>query len=63
MEKDEKIFIAGSGGLVGSAIVRRLKRGGYTNLLTPEIGELDLTDQKSVAAFFKKQRPDHVILA
>jgi GDP-L-fucose synthase len=63
MEKDEKVFIAGSGGLVGSAIVRRLKRGGYTNLLTPEIDELDLTDQKSVAAFYAAEKPDHVILA
>ena len=52
MKKNSKIFVAGSGGLVGSAIVRRLQAGGYTNLLTPEIDELDLTDQKAVSVFF-----------
>ena len=44
MDKQAKIFVAGSNGLVGSAIVRRLQSGGYTNLLTPEIDELDLED-------------------
>ncbi len=63
MEQHEKIFVAGSGGLVGSAIVRRLKRGGWNNLLTPEINELDLTNQHSVSDFFKKERPAYVILA
>ena len=57
MNKDSKIFVAGSDGLVGSAIVRRLQAGGYTNLLTPEINELDLTDQKAVAAFFATEKP------
>ena len=46
MDKHSKIFIAGSKGLVGSALVRRLTRGGYINLLTPEIDRLDLTDQR-----------------
>lgn len=63
MHKDAKIFVAGSKGLVGSAIVRRLKAGGYANLLTPEISELDLTDQRAVAAFFAAQRPEYVFLA
>jgi len=63
MLKDAKIFVAGSGGLVGSAIVRRLRLGGYTSLLTPEIDELDLTDQAAVAAFFARARPEFVFLA
>lgn len=63
MNKASKIFIAGSGGLVGSAIVRRLRAGGYGNLLTPEIDALDLTDQRAVAAFFAQERPEYVILA
>lgn len=58
-----KIFVAGSRSLVGSALVRRLKRGGYTNLLTPEIDQLDLTDQRAVADFFAAERPEYVILA
>ena len=63
MEKNSKIFIAGSNGLVGSAIVRRLRAGGYTNLLTPEIDELDLTDARAVADFFAAEKPEYVILA
>ena len=63
MEKNSKIFIAGSNGLVGSAIVRRLHAGGYTNLLTPEIDELDLTDSRAVADFFATEKPEYVILA
>lgn len=63
MEKNSKIFIAGSNGLVGSAIVRRLRAGGYTNLLTPEIDELDLTDSRAVADFFAAEKPEYVILA
>ena len=63
MEKNSKIFIAGSNGLVGSAIVRRLHAGGYTNLLTPEIDELDLTDSRAVADFFAAEKPEYVILA
>ena len=63
MEKNCKIFVAGSNGLVGSAIVRRLQAGGYTNLLTPEIDELDLTDARAVADFFAAEKPEYVILA
>lgn len=63
MDKTAKIFVAGSGGLVGSALVRRLKSGGYTNLLLPEIKELDLTDQRLVADFFVAERPEYVFLA
>jgi len=63
MDKNSKIFVAGSRGLVGSALMRRLTLGGYTNLLTPEIDELDLTDQHAVAAFFAVEKPEYVILA
>ncbi len=63
MEKDDKIFIAGSRGLVGSAIVRNLTKKGYTNLLTPSHAELDLLDPHSVAAWFEKNKPDYVFLA
>ena len=63
MEKQSKIFVAGSRGLVGSALVRRLTLGGYTNLLTPEIDQLDLTNQSAVAAFFAEEKPEYVILA
>lgn len=63
MNKDSRIFVAGSGGLVGSAIVRRLRAGGYANLLTPEINELDLSDQTAVRAFFESERPEYVLLA
>ena len=63
MEKNAKIFVAGSGGLVGSALLRRLTAGGYTNLLTPEIDELDLTNQVAVREFFQQEKPEYVILA
>ena len=63
MERNSKIFIAGSKGLVGSAIVRQLKDGGYHNLLLPEIEQLDLTDQQAVAAFFEREKPEYVLLA
>jgi GDP-L-fucose synthase len=43
--------------------MRRLRRGGYANLLTPEINELDLTDQRAVASFFAVEKPEYVILA
>ena len=63
MKLNTKIFVAGSNGLVGSALVRRLKSGGYTNLLTPEIDELDLTNQLAVQDFFQHEKPEYVILA
>jgi GDP-L-fucose synthase len=63
MNLDAKIFVAGSNGLVGSALVRRLKAGGYINLLTPESDQLDLTDTQAVAAFFAREKPEYVILA
>ena len=63
MDKKSKIFVAGHRGLVGSAIVRRLKKAGYENLLFRTHDELDLTRQTSVEGFFEKERPDYVFLA
>src|SRR6056297_1004360 len=63
MHKEGKIFVAGAGGLVGSALVRRLRAKGYRNLLTPGRIDLDLTDQAAVSEFFRKQQPEYVFLA
>lgn len=63
MNKNDKIYIAGHRGLVGSAIFRRLKAAGYTNLLTRGRRDLDLTNQSDVADFFADERPDYVFLA
>ena len=63
MELRDKIYVAGHEGLVGSAILRRLKAKNYTNLLIRTHGELDLTDQKAASDFFDRQRPDYVFLA
>jgi GDP-L-fucose synthase len=63
MKEGSKIFVAGSKGLVGSALVRALTSRGYTNLLLPEIDQLDLTSQSAVADFFERERPEYVILA
>ena len=63
MEKASKIYIAGHRGMVGSAIFRKLQKEGYSNLLTRTSSELDLRDQKAVADFFLKEKPDYVFLA
>ena len=63
MDKRSKIYVAGHRGLVGSAIVRRLKKAGHENILFRTHHELDLTRQASVEAFFEKERPDYVFLA
>lgn len=63
MEKDEKIYVAGHTGLVGSAIVRNLKNKGYTNIIGRTHKELDLTDQVAVRKFFEEERPQYVFLA
>jgi len=63
MDKHSKIFLAGSGGLVGSALLRQLQASGYDNLLLPEIDELDLTNQQDVATFFQREKPEYVFLA
>lgn len=63
MPKNAKIYIAGHTGLVGSALVRKLKSEGYTNLLYRTIEELDLTRQADVEAFFAAEKPEYVFLA
>jgi GDP-L-fucose synthase len=63
MNFNDKIYIAGHRGLVGSAIVRQLEKRGFTNLLMRIHKELDLTSQAQVQDFFKQERPDYVILA
>jgi len=63
MRKDSKIFVAGHRGLVGSAIVRKLKNQGYTNIITKTRLELDLRDQSGVNTFFANEKPHYVFLA
>ena len=63
MNFNDKIYIAGHRGLVGSAIVRQLKERGFTNLLMRTHKELDLTNQAQVQNFFQQENPDYVILA
>jgi len=63
MDSLSKIYIAGHRGLVGSAIVRALKKQGYNNFILRTHSELDLLDQKSATDFFKKEKPEYVFLA
>ena len=63
MEKNAKIYIAGHRGMVGSAIVRELRRQGYDNIITQTHSELDLTRQADVEDFFEKEKPEYVVLA
>ncbi|MDI3546997.1 MAG: GDP-L-fucose synthase [Halanaerobiales bacterium] len=63
MNKDDKIYVAGHRGLVGSAIMRKLKKEGYSNLLFRTSSELDLRRQAEVEDFFAKEKPDYVFLA
>jgi GDP-L-fucose synthase len=62
MNRESKILITGSTGMVGSAVVRLLKERGYTNLLTPPRKELDLTDTNAVNEYFKEHTPEYVFL-
>ena len=63
MKIQDKIYVAGHRGLVGSAILKKLTVDGYTHLVTRTHAELDLLDQKSVDVFFEKEKPDFVFLA
>ena len=63
MEKSEKIYVAGHRGMVGSAIVRKLKSEGYDNLVFRASSELDLRNQEAVARFFNETKPEYVFLA
>jgi GDP-L-fucose synthase len=62
-DQDLKIFVAGHNGMVGSAIVRLLKRKGYKNIITADRHQLDLLDQSDVSNFFKDNKPDQVYLS
>ncbi len=63
MKPEDKIYVAGHTGLVGSAITRTLQKNGYHNLLLKEIQELDLRNQEAVNRFFEIEKPQYVILA
>ncbi|MGM0407281.1 MAG: GDP-L-fucose synthase [Bacteroidota bacterium] len=63
MQKDSVIYIAGHNGMVGSAIVRKLKDEGYRKIITKSSKELDLINQESVNNFFSKYKPEYVFLA
>jgi GDP-L-fucose synthase len=63
MEKSNKIFVAGHRGMVGSALVRRLKAEEFSNVVTRDRAELDLGDQSAVAKFFAEERPTIIIVA
>lgn len=63
MNKEDKIYIAGHRGLVGSAILRNLEKSGYNNFILRTSKELNLTSQADVNQFFEKEKPDYVFLA
>lgn len=63
MDKDSKIFIAGRGGQVGSAIERKFRKEGYENIVGLRSRELDMREQALVREYFEKERPEYVVLA
>ena len=63
MEKKSKIYVAGHGGLVGSAILAHLREAGYDNIIKKNHSELDLTRQEDVEDFLKKEKPEYLFLA
>lgn len=63
MEINDKIYVAGHNGLVGSAIVRKLQQEGFTNIITKSHLDLDLCDQSAVNEFFVTERPDYVFMS
>lgn len=63
MHPESRIYVAGHRGLAGSAITRKLRSSGFSNLLLRAREELDLTDQSCVREFFESEKPDHVFLA
>lgn len=63
MRLDSKIYVAGHRGMVGSSLMRRLRDGGYTNVVTRSHQELDLLDQHAVFGFLKQEKPDYVFVA
>jgi GDP-L-fucose synthase len=63
IDKSAKIYVAGHRGLVGSALVRRLQQGNYSNIIGRTHAELDLLDQQATSAFFEQEKPEYVYLA
>ncbi|HEY4512231.1 MAG TPA: GDP-L-fucose synthase [Candidatus Paceibacterota bacterium] len=63
MDKRSKIFVAGHKGLVGSAILRALQKKGYVNIVTRTRGQLDLFNEKEVASFFAREKPEYIFIA
>ncbi len=63
MEAGSKIYVAGDRGMVGSAIVRRLKQEGYHHIITRDLSELNLCRQSEVERFFEEEKPEYVFLA
>ncbi len=63
MKLSSKIYVAGHTGLVGSAIMRKLKNEGYDNIITRSSDELDLRRQADVEEFFEEEKPEYVFLA
>jgi GDP-L-fucose synthase len=63
MDKDAKIYVAGHTGMVGSAILKALKKNGYNNFILKDLKELDLTNQSETNKFFISEKPDYVFLA
>lgn len=63
MNLSDKIYVAGHRGMVGSAIVRRLRKEGFVNIVARTSKELDLRDQSAVATFFQEEQPDYIFLA
>lgn len=63
MDRNSKIYVAGHNGLVGSAIMRKLKEKNFADLVTRRSGELDLRRQEDTEKFFEKERPDYIFLA
>ncbi len=61
--REFRMLVTGHRGMVGSALVRRLQAGGYTNLLTRSRTELDLLDQRAVQAFLAEEKPDYIFIA
>ncbi|MBI3096134.1 MAG: GDP-L-fucose synthase [Rhodocyclales bacterium] len=63
MEKNARIYVAGHRGMVGSALVRRLQRAGYSNILTRTRAELDLLSQAATETFLQQEKPDFIFMA
>ena len=63
MDQTDKIYVAGNNGMVGSAIIRKLRKQSFTNIITRSSSELDLANQQDVHNFLQDERPDYVVIA